>query len=199
VKVLAGICRERRHIITKHVLFIQGAGEGAYEEDKKLAASLRKALGTDYKVHYPAMLDEDNAPYEQWKQQIEKELTAMQGSIILVGHSVGASVIMKFMSETEVKKPIAGIFLIAAPFWGGNGWRYEGYETLALPKGLTAKLPKDVPIFLYQCRDDEVVPFDHLALYAQVLPQATVKELDAGGHQLNNDLSEVARNIKTLR
>ena len=185
--------------MSTHVLFIQGAGKGAYEADKKLVVSLKKVLGTGYDLHYPAMLDEDNASYEQWKQQIEKELAAIQGSIILVGHSVGASVIMKCMSETEVKKPIAGIFLIAAPFWGGNGWLYEGYEKLALPKGLAAKLPKDVPIFLYQCRDDEVVPFDHLALYAQVLPQAAVKELDAGGHQLNNDLSEVARDIKTLQ
>jgi hypothetical protein len=68
------------------LLFIQGAGQGAYEEDKKLAASLREALGPEYEVHYPAMPDEDNAPYEQWKQQIEKELAAMQGSIILIGN-----------------------------------------------------------------------------------------------------------------
>src|SRR5215213_3127277 len=97
--------------MSKHVLFIQGAGAGAYEEDKKLATSLRKELGADYEVHYPAMLDEDNAPYEQWKQQIEKEMAAIPGPIMLVGHSVGASVIMKFMSETEVKKSIAGVFL----------------------------------------------------------------------------------------
>lgn len=184
--------------MTRHILLIQGAGTGAYEADKKLAVSLRKALGTDYEVHYPAMVDEDNASYVLWKQQIERELAAMQGSIILVGHSVGASIIIKWLSETEVRKPLAGIFLIATPFWGGNGWRYEGYEKLALPKGLAAKLPEGVPIFLYHCRDDETVPFDHLALYAQVLPQATVRELHAGGHQLNNDLSVVARDIKTL-
>ena len=183
----------------EHVLFIQGAGKGAYEEDKKLAESLREALGTNYEVHYPAMLDEDNATYKSWKQQIEKELTAMQAPIILVGHSIGASVIIKCMSETEVKKPIAGIFLTATPFWGGNGWRYEGYEELELPKGFAAKLPKGASIFLYQSRDDETVPFAHLALYAQVLPQATVRELDAGGHQLNNDLFEVASDIKSAQ
>jgi uncharacterized protein len=184
--------------MTKHVLFIQGAGEGAYEEDKKLVASLRQALGADYEVHYPAMEDEDNAPYEQWKQHIEKELAALQGSILLAGHSVGASVIIKCMSEIELKSPIAGIFLIATPFWGGDGWRYEGYEELELPQGFAGKLPKDAPIFLYHCHDDEVVPFDHLALYAQVLPQAAVRKLDTGGHQLNNDLADVARDIKTL-
>jgi uncharacterized protein len=184
--------------MTTYILFIQGAGEGAYEEDKKLADSLRQALGPEYEVQYPALPDEDNAPYELWKQQIEKELVAMQGAIILIGHSVGASVLIKCMSEIEVKKPIAGIFLISTPFWGWDGWRYEGYEELALPEGFAARLPKDASIFLYHCRDDETVPFDHLRLYTQVLPQATVREFDEGGHQLNNDLSEVAKDIKTI-
>ena len=145
------------------------------------------------------MPDEDNASYELWKQQIENELAAMQGQIILIGHSVGGSIVVKCMSEIEVTKPVVGIFLIAAPFWGGDGWRYEGYEKLALPKEIAARLPKDTAIFLYHCRDDEIAPFDHLALYAQVLPQATVRPLDEGGHQLNNDLSEVAKDIKTLQ
>ena len=184
--------------MTKHVLLIHGAGTGAYEEDKKLAASLTKALDTAYEVHYPAMVDEENAPYEQWTQQIEQELAAMQGPVILVGHSVGTSVLIKWLSETDVKSPIAGIFLTATPFWGGDGWRYEGYEALALPEEPAAKLPAGVSIFLYHCRDDETVPFDHLALYAQVLPQATVREIDKGGHQFNNDLSDVAKDIKTL-
>jgi uncharacterized protein len=40
------------------------------------------------------------------------------------------------------------------------------------------------------------VPFAHLALYAEKLPQAAVRELDGRGRQLNNDLSEVADDIK---
>jgi hypothetical protein len=55
-----------------------------------------------------------------------------------------------------------------------------------------------MPISLYHCRDDAVVPFDHLALYAQALPRATVRAFDEGGHQLNNDLSAVARDIASL-
>lgn len=184
--------------MTKHVLFIQGAGAGAYEEDEKLAASLGHSLGSEYEVRYPAMLNEEDAPYEQWKQQIENEVTAMQEPIFLVGHSVGASVVIKYMSEVKVEKAIAGIFLIACPFWGGNGWRYEGYEELALPKAFATSLPKDTSIVLYHCRDDEVVPFEHLALYADILPEAQLRELDEGGHQLNNDLSVVAKDIKSL-
>lgn len=182
----------------KQVLFIQGAGEGAYQDDKKLATSLRHSLGPEFEIHYPTMPDEENAPYEQWKHEIEKELASMQGSIILIGHSVGASILIKCMSEIEVTKPIVGIFLIANPFWGGNGWLYEGYEELALPNGFAARLPKGASIFLYHSRDDEVVPFAHLALYAEQLPQATVRKFDGRGHQFNNDLSEVAADIKSL-
>jgi serine hydrolase len=184
--------------VKKQVLFIQGAGEGAYEEDKKLAASLQHLLGPEYKVHYPAMPDEENAPYELWKHQIEKELATMQGPIILIGHSVGASILIKCMSEIEAKKAIVGIFLMANPFWGGSGWRYEGYEEVALPKGFAARLPKRASIFLYHSRDDEVVPFAHLALYAEHLPQATIRKFEGRGHQFNNDLSEVAADIKSL-
>lgn len=183
----------------KQVLFIHGAGEGAYEADKQLAASLQQSLGPEYEVHYPVMPDEENAPYEQWKHQIETELATMQEPIILIGHSVGASIVLKYLSEIEVKKSIAGISLIANPFWGGSGWRYEGYEELALPKEFPTRLPKGASLFLYHSRDDEVVPFAHLALYADHLPQATVRELDGRGHQLNNDLSEVAADIKSLR
>jgi uncharacterized protein len=183
----------------KHVLLIQGAGAGAYEEDKILADSLRRALGPSYEVHYPAMPNEDDAPYDEWAQQIERKIAELQEPIMLVGHSVGASVLMKYLSETEIRKPVAGIFSISNPFWGGDGWRYEGWEELALPPDLPAKLPNGAAIFLYHTRDDEVVPFDHLALYAQALPHATVRERNTGGHQFNNDLSVVADDIRSLQ
>ena len=198
-RVLAFLYKCEREIgMKKQVLVIHGAGEGAYAADKKLAASLQHSLGPEYEVRCPALPDEENAPYEQWKHQIEKELATMQEPIILVGHSVGASIVLKCMSEIEVKKPIAGIFLMANPFWGGNGWRYEGYAELALPKGFADRLPKDASLFLYHSRDDEVVPFAHLALYAEQLPQATVREFDGRGHQFNNDVSEVTADILNL-
>lgn len=181
--------------MTKEVLFIQGAGEDAHSEDKKLAGSLQQALDSDYDVRYPVMTDEDNAPYEQWKQRIEAELTAMSGPVLLVGHSVGAAIVAKCLTEIEVNTPIAGIFLMSTPFWGGEGWQYEGYQTLELPSDFAARLPQDAPVFLYHSHDDNVVPFHHLALYARILPKAIVRDFERGGHQFNNDLTMVAKDI----
>jgi len=105
----------------------------------------------------------------------------------------------KVDERNGAEKPIASIFLLACPFWGGNGWRYSGYEELMLPEDGATKLSRGGKIFLYHCRDDATVPFDHLALYAQILPEAAVNERDEGGHQFNNDLSFVAEDIKSLQ
>ena len=70
--------------MVKQVLFIQGAGAGAYDADKKLANSLQRTLGSDYDMRYPRMPDEDNAPYEEWKQQVETEMATMSGPVSLL-------------------------------------------------------------------------------------------------------------------
>lgn len=185
--------------MNKHVLFIHGAGEDAYTEDKLLIQSLQKKLGLDYDVHYPAMPDEANAPYNLWKQNIEKELILMRKPIVLVGHSMGASYLAKILTEIKETKQITGVFLLNAPFWGDEGWLYEGYEELELPKDVVRRFPTNARVFLYHTRDDGIVPFSHLTLYMRFFPHATVREIDKGGHQLNNDLSLVAKDIKSLR
>jgi pimeloyl-ACP methyl ester carboxylesterase len=59
-------------------------------------------------------------------------------------------------------------------------------------------MPPDVPVFLYHCRDDKIVPFAHLSLYARELPQATIRAISEGGHQLGEDLTPIARDIESL-
>lgn len=181
------------------ILFIQGAGEGAYEEDLSLANSLQRELGPDFKVAYPKMPNEANAPYVVWKTKIQKELVTASEPVILVGHSLGGSYLAKMLTETKIDKPLGGIFLLEAPFWGGRGWLYEGYKELELPQDAATKFPDDVKLFLYHARDDEIAPFSHLALYSALLPRAIIREINKGGHQLNDDLSIVAKDIKELQ
>jgi hypothetical protein len=184
--------------VTQQILFIQGGGAGAYQADRQLVLSLRSALETDYEVLYPKMPRERDPDYRNCKPRIGKEVVRLKNGAILVGHSVGASSLLKYLCEEKIENTVAGIFLIATPYWGGNGWRYEGYERVTLPNDFASKLPCRTPIFLYHSRDDDTVPFAHLVLYARKLPQATLRAFDRRGHQLNNDLSEVAADIKSL-
>lgn len=183
--------------MSKYVLFIQGGDNGGYEADARLVASLQEALTTAYKVHYPRMpLDETEDDFSQhWLKQIANEISAAVDEIILAGHSLGASLLLKYLSENRIKKNIAGIFLIAPVFWSGNE---DWVQPLKLQTNFAEKLPKDIPIFFYQCKDDEIVPFHHFSIYKQNVPWATFREILTGGHQLNNDLSIVAKDIKSL-
>jgi predicted alpha/beta hydrolase family esterase len=179
--------------LKRHVLFVHGGGEGAHEADEKLAVSLRDALGGGYDVRSPKMPNEGSPEVEAWKDRISEELAAMDGEVVLVGHSVGAFVLLKYLSEEEPEKPVAGLFLVAAPYVGTGGWEIEEG---ALPEDFASKLPEGLRVFLYHGRDDEEVPFEHLALYEANLPRAAVRAADGRGHQFGDDLSEVARDIR---
>jgi uncharacterized protein len=186
---------EKRKNSMKQVLFIQGGGKGAYDEDEKLAVSLQNALGAAYQVSYPQMPNEESPEDKRWMDQISKELDSLNDNVILVGHSAGGAVLLKYILKERVSKPIAGIFLLSIPYWGPKD---EGEEEYTLQEGFASQLPIGVPIFLYHSRDDEWVPFAHLAWFAERIPQATIREFDGRGHQFNNDLSEVAEDIKNL-
>ena len=178
------------------VLFVHGGGQGAHEEDKKLATSLEDALGIGYEVRSPKMPNEDSPEVEAWKVRISEELAAMDGEVVLVGHSLGAFVLLKYLSEEEPEKPVAGLFLVAAPYIGTGGWEVEEG---ALREDFASGLPEGLSVFLYHGREDEVVAFEHLALYAEVLPRATIREFDGRGHQFDEDLSEVALDVQELQ
>jgi predicted alpha/beta hydrolase family esterase len=184
--------------VKQAILFLQGGGKGAHAADGKLVASLRGALGASYEIVFPKVPDEQDPDYEKWKPVIAKELARLKAGSILTGHSLGGSFLLKYLVEEPPRREIAGIFLIATPYWGGDGWRYEGYERVALPEGFAARLPRGASVFMYHSRNDEVVPYAHLALYADKLPQAKIRSLERG-HQLNDDLSEVAGDIESLR
>jgi predicted alpha/beta hydrolase family esterase len=180
----------------KQILVIHGAGRGAHEIDTKLAESLQRALGSEYQVSNPQMPSEGAPAYHLWRDEITRQLATYPDKLILVGHSLGGSVLLKYLSEEPIHNPLLGLFVAAAPFWGAPDWDVDEYK---LGPDFASHLPEGLPIYLYHSHDDEVVVFSHLALYAQKLPQAIVREVDKGGHQFNNDFSEVARDIIGLK
>lgn len=141
------------------------------------------------------MQTEDAAPDFGWLKQIGEEIGKLRDNIILVAHSLGASLLLKYLSENKVSKKVAGIFLIATPFWSG---KEEWVQGLKLQEDFAENLPKNSRIFFYHCRDDEEIPFDHLASYRHKLPGVTFREIESGGHQLDNNLNLVAKDIKDL-
>jgi hypothetical protein len=123
-----------------------------------------------------------------------EQLAELGDNVILVGHSVGASIVLWSLAENRPKEELAGVFLIAPPFVGESGWQIEGFTP---PGDIGAAVP-NVPIYIYHGREDEIVPFAHVDLYASALRRACIRRLHGRNHQLNDDLSEVASDIRSL-
>lgn len=182
--------------VKRQLLFIQGGGKGAHDEwDSKLVESLRRELGQDYEIRYPRMPSEDDPRYAPWKSTLEREFWTLQDGAILVGHSVGGTILVKVLAEQSTDRKFGAIFLIATPFVGDGGW---SADDLQCPPDLGARLPKGVPIHLYHGLEDEVAPPSHIEHYSRAVPQARVHRLRGRDHQLNNDLKEVAAAILSL-
>jgi predicted alpha/beta hydrolase family esterase len=180
----------------RQVLFVQGAGDGVHDHwDNKLVYSLHSELGPDYDIQYPVMPNEADPVYAVWKQALEHELAAPEPGVVVVGHSVGGTILINVLTEWTPPSSLGAICLISAPFIGAGGWQSDDIEPRS---DLAARLPRDAPIFLYHGRDDDTVPVAHVELYARALPGAHVRRLANRDHQLNNDLSEVASDIRQL-
>jgi predicted alpha/beta hydrolase family esterase len=185
-----------QRVITK-VLFIQGGGEGAHACDAALAKSLADELGPGYAVTYPKMPDEADPNYLAWQACIAAELNALGSHVVAVGHSIGASILIKFLAEAAPDSSVSGIFLIAPPFLHEkDGWPWKEAELRA---DAAETLPRGIPLFLYHGREDEVVPLAHLEQYSKMFRRALARELIGRNHQLNDDLTEVANDIRSVR
>ncbi|MET8200870.1 alpha/beta fold hydrolase [Micromonospora taraxaci] len=172
------------------VLLIQGAGAGVHDDwDDKLFDSLSRELGDAYEVRYPRMPDEDDPGYASWSVVIRREIAALDDGAVVVGHSVGGTILVNMLAERPPERRLGAIVLVAAPFVGAGGWPGGEFEA---PYDLGARLPRDVPVHVFHGLRDETAPPSHADLYAGVIPQARLHRLPGRDHQLNNDLSEVA-------
>ena len=174
---------------TRPVLFVQGGGAGAHDEwDDKLVGSLRRRLGNGYEVRYPRMPDEDEPTYSRWSAAIRRELAVVTDGAVVVGHSVGGTILVNTLAERPPERDLRAIVLIAAPFVGVGGWPSDEFES---PHDLGARLPPGVPVHVFQGLQDMTTPPSHADLYARAIPQAQLHLLPGRDHQLNDDLSEV--------
>ena len=178
-----------------YVLFFQGGGgQEDHDADQKMVASLQSYLSSEYEIRYPLLANEEAPDFGRIKQ-IAHEISVSKEPLILVAHSLGASSLLKYLSEFKITKTIAGIFLMATPFWSG---KEEWEKPLKLESNFAEKLNKDIPLFFYHNHDDEEAPFAQFEHYKGLLPWATFRALPSGGHQFVKGLQAIADDIQGL-
>ncbi len=180
----------------KKVLFVHGAGN---QEDghgsKTLLFYIKKMLGGEYAVLSPQMPDPENPRYEAWRETIHAQLAQMEEPLLLIGHSFGGSILIKYLSEEPLRRSVQGLFLVAAAYWGIEGWEIAEY---ALEENFEKRFPDIANVYLYHSWGDEWVPFTHVVHYAEKLPKAKVRTLKGTEHTFLEGLPELIEDIKNL-
>jgi predicted alpha/beta hydrolase family esterase len=112
--------------------------------------------------------------------------------VILVGHSLGGSTLLKYLSEEKPDVSVLGLFLISTPYWKSNMKEFQ------LKENFQTAL-KDIPkIFLYHSKEDTEVPISNLEFYEHVFKTAVVHKLNGNEHIFSKGLPELVADIKTL-
>lgn len=178
-----------------HILVLQGAGEGAHEWDIPLIDALKHRLGNDYQIHYPKMPNEESPKYEAWADKIEQVLQSIPDPVIVLGHSLGGSVFLKYRTERKTNRKFPGIFLISSPFWGVQDWEDEKFQ---LAPGFENKLDGISQFFIYHSEEDPYVPFEHHKIYKNHLTSATIRVFDNVGHEMVLAVPVMVKDIRSL-
>ena len=177
--------------MTRTVLVIHGAGEPRLRDGKVYwEPMLSGSLGADYLVKAPRMPEPTDPKHRAWARRIAGLIDG-NTKPALVGHSFGASVLLKYLAEVDSRPSLAGLFLVATPFWGPE------FPDFVLPPDFGARLRDVSPIYLYHSRDDADIPFETLERYRRALPQAIVRALDGRGHEFNQpEFPELVADIR---
>jgi pimeloyl-ACP methyl ester carboxylesterase len=126
---------------------------------------------------------------------LDREFAALQNGAVVAGHSIGGTILINALAESAPEATLGASVLIAAPFVGRGGWESDDIQPRL---DIATRLPPAVPIWLYHGDQDDIAPVAHVDLYAAAIPRARVRRLAGRDHQLNNDLSEVASDIREL-
>jgi uncharacterized protein len=164
-------------------------GRGSYD----FVQWLRQKLGNGYQIHDPVIEKPDNPAYEMWKEMFDRELAGLKGCVFLIGHSLGGSTLLKYLSEETFELQIAGLFLVAPPFWGTQGWEAEDF---ALRHDFSKTIPAIPEIHLYHCLNDPVVPVEHADIYQNFIQHALIHKLNGDDHAFSDGLPVLVEHIK---
>ncbi|MHA7101339.1 alpha/beta hydrolase [Roseivirga pacifica] len=178
------------------LIFIHAAGpQGVNEGSTNLLQFLKQNLGESMEIIAPEMPTPEDPNAADWMDTLDAAIHKVDERIILMGHSLGASIIFKYLSERKCENGICGIISLAAPYWGLSDWQSEQFTISCY---LKETINPSIPIRLYHDFADDMVPYQHVNTYATALPQAELIGVTGQGHLFENGFPELVKVIRSL-
>ena len=128
-----------------------------------------------------------NAKYAAWKTHFESQFIYFDETVMLLGWSLGANFMAKYLAENDVPFKVKSVHLVAGCFGLGGGFN--------LAADFPAKLEK-YNVHLYHSTDDFVVDFKDFEKYKRALPKAHAHSFKNRNHFLQPTFPELVESIK---
>ena len=170
------------------------------EPVKKWTASFTEDLGDEYEVFTPQMPNAMNAKYEEWKIWFERHFEYLNDDVILVGWSLGAMFLVRYLCENNTPFKVKHLFLLAGAYENLDvGKLKEDGGDFFIDISAVNVLPKKVSgISILHSKDDFVVLYGHAEKLAAALPAATLHTFTDKNHFLVPELPELIDLIKKV-
>jgi predicted alpha/beta hydrolase family esterase len=157
--------------------------------------NLQDTLGEEYEVYLPKMPNSQNAVYTEWVIWFEKFLPLLDNGVILIGHSLGAVFLAKYLSEHEVNKKISATLLVAPPYDTDIGQKLPQFAVTSSLEGLEKQSRR---VIIYHSKDDPVVDFSELSQYQKQLPSLETRVFEDRGHFNIEEFPEIVEDIRVI-
>jgi len=143
-------------------------------------------------VLLPDFPNKQNADYTEWKIYFEKLLTLLGDDVQLVGYSLGAMFLAKYLHESPLSSPVRRLVLVS-PCYDDESVEDLGSFRVTSAIGLEKSAEE---IHLFHSKDDPVVPFTELAKFQRDLPTAKVHIFEDRNHFFQPTFPELKELLK---
>ena len=156
---------------------------------------LQDNLGDAYKVLLPSMPNKTNARYSEWRIFFKNLTQLLTDDCVLVGHSMGAVFLAKYLSETHLPFRVQATILVATPHSDDSAEDLGDFKLDTISDLFRSQAGK---VIIFNGKDDPVISVQDIERYKQDLPGAEHIELPASDHFMRVDFPELTTHIKNL-
>ena len=156
---------------------------------------LQQNLGDRYQVLLPAMPNKTNARYSEWKLWFDNISKVITDDCILIGHSMGAVFLAKYLSENTFPRKIKATILIATPYDDETEEDLNDFKLDTITDLFRSQAGR---VIVINGDDDPVISQSDINKYKNDLSDAEFITLPAPDHFMRQDFPELVERIKTL-
>jgi predicted alpha/beta hydrolase family esterase len=159
---------------------------------------LVEELGDDYEFVAPPMPNRQNAKFEEWSIWFERHFDYLNDGTILIGCSLGAMFLAKYLSSHELPFRPKMLILMAGAYQLPDFKDVSCGDFLIEPVAVQGIEKKTDKVIIMHSKDDFVVPYEHGHALAAALPEAEFISFENKNHFLIEEFPELVEKIKEL-